>query len=88
MRTMDTKGISSTGFFMYLAPYLNLAMYKNARGDIRFSKSTNKPNTIHVDEIHNDGRAHCGYSTSMNFDEDAEGRISDLLKKVLLMVAK
>ena len=87
-RTMDTKGVSSSGFFMYLAPYLNLAMYNNARGDIRFSKSTDKSNTIHVDDIQDDGRAHCGYSTSLNFDEDVEGRMSALLKKVLLMVAK
>ena len=73
---------------MYLAPYINIAAYKNARGSIRFTKSTDKANSFHVDEIMNDGRAHCSYSISMNFDENAESRLSDLLKKVLLMVAK
>ena len=73
---------------MYLAPYLNLAAYKNARGDLRFHKSTDMANTFHVDNIQDDGRAHCTYSTSMNYDENAEGRLLDLLKKVLMMVAK
>ena len=88
MRAIDTKEISSTGFFMYLAPYLNLAAYKNARGDLRFHKSTDMANTFHVDYIQNDGRAHCTYSISMNYDENAEERLLDMLKKVLLMVAK
>lgn len=88
MRAIDTKEISSTGFFMYLAPYLNLAAYKNARGDLRFHKSTDMANTFHVDYIQNDGRAHCTYSISMNYDEKAEERLLDMLKKVLQMVAK
>ncbi len=87
-RVIDTNGISSTGFFMYLAPYLNLVAYKNVRGDFRFHKSTNMQNTFHVDDILNDGRAHCSYSTTLNYDENAEERLSDMLKKVLLMVAK
>ena len=87
-RKIDTKGISSTGFFMYLAPYLNLVVYKNARGDLRYSKSTDMANTFHVDDILYDGRAHCTYSTTMNYDVNAEERLLDLLKKVLLMVAK
>lgn len=87
-RTIDNKEISRTGFFMYLAPYLNLAAYKNARGDLRFHKSTDMANTFHVDNILDDGRAHCTYSTSMNFDENAEERLLELVKKVLLMVAK
>lgn len=87
-RAVDTKEISRTGFFMYLAPYLNLAAYKNARGDMRFHKSTDMANTFHVDNIQEDGRAHCTYSTSMNYDENAEERLLDLLKKVLMMVAK
>ena len=88
MRAIDTKGISSTGFFMYLAPYLNLAAFNNARGDLRFHKSTDMQNTFHVDDILNDGRAHCSYSTMVNYDEYAEERLLNLLKKVLLMVAK
>ena len=87
-RAIDTKGISSTGFFMHLAPYLNLAAYKNARGNLRFHKSTDMQNTFFVDDILNDGRAHCTYSTSINYDENADERIFDLLKKVLKMVAK
>lgn len=87
-RAIDTKEVSRTGFFMYLAPYLNLAAYKNARGDIRFHKSTDMANTFHVDNIQDDGRAQCSYSTSMNYDENAEERLLDMLKKVLLMVAK
>lgn len=87
-RAIDTKEISRTGFFMYLAPYLNLAAYDNARGDMRFHKSTDMANTFHVDNIQDDGRAHCTYSTSMNYDENAEERLLDLLKKVLMMVAK
>ena len=53
---METKGISNTGFFMYLAPYLNLAAYNNERGDLRFTKSTDKANTFHVNDILNYGR--------------------------------
>ena len=87
-RVIDTKGISSTGFFMYLAPYLNLAAYNNARGDMRFHKSTEMSNTFHVDNILDDGRAHCTYSTSMNYVENAEERLLEMLKKVLQMVAK
>lgn len=87
-RAIDTKEISRTGFFMYLAPYLNLAAYDNARGDMRFHKSTDMANTFHVDNIQDDGRAHCTYSTSTNYDENAEERQLDLLKKVLMMVAK
>ena len=87
-RAIETEGNSSTDLFMFLAPYINLAAYKNVRGDIRFSKSMDKVNTFHVDDILNDGRAHCGYSISMNYDEQAEGRLTDLLKKVMLMVAK
>ncbi len=87
-RTIDNKEISRTGFFMYLAPYLNLAAYKNARGDLRFHKSTDMANTFHVDNIQDDGKAHCTYSTMMNFDENADERLLDMLKKVLLMVAK
>jgi len=87
-RTIDNKEISRTGFFMYLAPYLNLAAYKNARGDLRFHKSTDMANTFHVDDILNDGRAHCSFSTTSGYDENAENRLLDLLKKVLLMVAK
>ena len=87
-RTIDNKEISRTGFFMYLAPYLNLAAYKNARGDLRFHKSTDMANTFHVDNIQDDGKAHCTYSTTMNFDENADERLLDMLKKVLLMVAK
>ena len=87
-RAIDTKEISRTGFFMYLAPYLNLAAYDNARGDMRFHKSTDMANTFHVDNIQDDGRAYCTYSTSMNYDENAEERLLDLLKKVLMMVAK
>ena len=86
-RAIDTKVISSTGFFMYLAPYLNLAAYKNARGDMRFHKSTDMANTFHVDNILDDGRAHCTYTTSMNYDENAGERLLDLLRKVLMMVA-
>ena len=87
-RAIGTKGISSSGFFMYLAPYLNLAAYNNARGDMRFSKSTEMQNTFHVDDILYDGRAHCSYSTTLIYDENAEERLLGLLKKVLLMVAK
>lgn len=87
-RAIDTKGISSTGLFMYLAPYINLAAYKNARGDLRFHKSIDMANTFHVDDILNDGRAHCTYSISMHYDESADERLYDLLKKVLKMVAK
>lgn len=87
-RAIDTKGISSTGFFSYLAPYINLAAYKNVRGDVRYTKSTDKANFYHVDDILNDGRAHCTYSTMLNFDERAEGNFLNLLKKVLRMVAK
>lgn len=87
-RAIDSKGISSTGFFTYLAPYLNLAAYNNARGDLRFHKSTDMQNTFHVDDILKDGRAHCSYSTTLNYDENAEKRLLDLLKKVLMMVAK
>lgn len=87
-RTIDNKEISRTGFFMYLAPYLNLAAYKNARGDLRFHKSTDMANTFHVDNIQDDGKAYCTYSTTMNFDENADERLLDMLKKVLLMVAK
>ena len=87
-RTIDTKEISSTGFFMYLAPYLNMAAYKNPRGNLRFHKSTDMSNTFHVDDILNDGRAHCSFSTTSGYDENAENRLLDLLKKVLLMVAK
>lgn len=87
-RAIDTKGISNTGFFMYLAPYLNLAAYNNALGNLRFHKSTDMANTFFVDNIQDDGRAHCTYSTSMNHDENAEERLSDLLKKILKMVAK
>ena len=88
MRTIDTKRISNTGFFTYLAPYINLVTYNNARGDLRFHKSTDMQNTFHVDDILNDGRAHCTYSTTMNYDEGAEVRLLDKLKKVLKMVAK
>ena len=87
-RTIDTKEISRTGFFMYLAPYLNMVTYKNARGDIRFHKSTDMANTFHVDDILNDGRAHCNYSTTTGYDENVEERLLDMLKKVLMMVAK
>lgn len=87
-RAIETKGISNTGFFMYLAPYINIAANKNARGDIRFSKAVDKANIFHVDDIHNDGRAHCTYSIMMNYDDNAESKLLDLLKKVLLMVAK
>lgn len=87
-RAIDTKGISSTGFFMYLAPYLNMAAYKNPRGNLRFHKSTDMSNTFHVDDILNDGRAHCSFSITSGYDENAENRLLDLLKKVLLMVAK
>lgn len=87
-RALETKGISNTGFFMYLAPYINLAAYNNARGNMRFTKATDRANIFHVDDIQNDGRAHCGFSTSMNFDDNAESKILELLKKVLLMVAK
>ncbi len=87
-RAIETKGISSTGFFMYLAPYLNMAAYKNARGDIRFHKSADMVNTFHVDDILNDGRAHCSYSTTLNYDENAGERLLDTLMKVLMMVAK
>lgn len=87
-RAMETKGISSTGLFMYLAPYINLVAYNNAIGDMRFTKATDKSNIFHVDNIQNDGRAHCGFSTSMNYEENTEGKVLDLLKKVLLMVAK
>ena len=87
-KAIDTNNISSTGFFMYLAPYINLAVYKNVRGDVRFSKSMEKANYYHVDDILDDGRAHCTYSTMLNFDEKAEGIILSSLKKVLQMVAK
>lgn len=87
-RAIETKGISNTGFFMYLAPYINLAAYSNARGDIRFTKATDRANIFHVDDIQTDGRAHCGFSTSMNYDDNAERKILELLKKVLQMVAK
>ena len=87
-KTIDTKGITQTGFFMYLAPYLNLAAFKNPRGDLRFTKSTEKQNTIHVDDFLSDGRAHCSYSTTMNFDDNVDERLLLILKKVMLMVAK
>ena len=87
-RAIETKGITDTGLFMHLAPFINLAAYKNVRGDIRFTGSTDKSNTFHVDDILDDGRAHCSYSTSLNHDEKADQRLTDLLKKVLLMVAK
>lgn len=87
-RAIDTKDISSNGLFMYLAPYLNLAAYNNARGNLRFHKSIDMANTFHVDDILNDGRAHCTYSISMHYDENADERLLDLLKKVLMMVAK
>lgn len=87
-RAIDTKGISSTGFFMYLAPYLTLTAYNNARGDLRFHKSTDMQNTFHVDDILNDGRAHCSYTTVLSYDENVDDRLLDMLKKVLLMVAK
>ena len=87
-RTIDTKEISRTGFFTYLAPYLNLAAYNNARGNLRFHKSIDMTNTYYVDDIQNDGRARCAYSISVQYDENADDRLLDLLKKVLLMVAK
>ena len=87
-RAIETKGITNTGLFMHLAPFINLAAYKNIRGDIRFTGSTDKSNTFHVDDILDDGRAHCSYGISLNHDENADQRLTDLLKKVLLMVAK
>ena len=65
---------------MYLAPYINLVVYNNARGDVRFTKATDKTNTFHVDNILHDGSAHCSYSTSLNYDESTDGRILDILK--------
>ena len=62
-RTIDSKEISRTGLFMYLAPYLNLAAYNNVRGDMRFHKSTDIQNIFRVDYILDDGRAHCSYGT-------------------------
>ncbi len=61
---------------------------KYALGDIRFHKSTDMANTFHVDDILNDGRAHCNYSTTTGYDENVEERLLDMLKKVLMMVAK
>ena len=87
-KAINTKGVSNTGFFMYLAPYLNIAAYKNPRGDLRFTKSTDKQNTLHVNDILNDGRAHCDFSMSMNFDENADERLLLILKKVMQMVSK
>lgn len=87
-RAIDTKEISRTGFFTYLAPYLNLAAYNNARGNLRFHKSIDMANTYYVDDIQNDGRARCAYSISVQYDENADDRLLDLLKKVLLMVSK
>lgn len=87
-RIIESDNISRTDLFMYLAPYINLVAYKNALGDFRFSKLTNKPNIFHVDYILNDGKAHCSFSMSLNYDEQAEDRFTSLLKKVLQMVAK
>lgn len=87
-RTIDTKGISSTGFFMYLAPYLNLVAFNNARGEMRFHKSISIQNFFHVDNILDDGRADCRYGTVLVYDENAEERFTANLKKVLQMVAK
>lgn len=87
-KALDTKEITSTGFFMYLAPYINLAAYNNVRGNVRFTKAVDKVNVFHVDDIQNDGRALCNFSILMNYDDNAESKLLDLLKKVLLMVAK
>lgn len=87
-RTIDSKEISSTDFFMYLAPYLNLAAYNKVFGDMRFHKSTSMLNFYCVDNILDDGRAKCSYGTVLVYDENAEERLSANLKKVLLMVAK
>ena len=73
---------------MYIAPYLNLAKYGNARGDMRFTRSTDQLNTYHVDDIMKDGRAFCNYSTSLNFEESAEKDLLEQLGKVMLMVAQ
>lgn len=85
---IETKGITDKGLFMYLAAYLNLAKYGNIKGDLRFTKSTQQINTVHVEGILNDGRVMCTYSTSLNFEETTEGVIIKLLKRVLDMVAK
>ena len=85
---IETKGITSTGLFMYLAPYLNMAKYGNFRGAMRFTKSTDQTNMFVVDNILNDDRALCSFTTSMNFEDSVEESILESLRKVLKMVAK
>ena len=85
---VETKGIISTDFFTYIAPYLNLAKYGNAKGNMRFTRSTNQTNTYCVDNIHKDGRASCNYFTSINHDESSEKDLLVQLRRILLMVAK
>lgn len=87
-RVIEKRDISNTGLFMYLAPYLNLAAYKNARGGMCFTKSVNMVNTFYVDAILDDGRASCRFVTSLNYDDDVDIRLLDLLRNVLQMVAK
>lgn len=87
-RTIETKGITNKGLFAYLAPYINLSAYKNARGDMRFIKAIDRVNTFHVDDINESGKALCSFSTVLNNDESSEERLLKLLKKVMLMVTK
>lgn len=87
-RTMNTKDIINTGLFEYLAPYLCLVAYKNVLGNIRYTSATDIPNTFHVNDIEDDGRARCRFVMTLNYDEKAEKRIQDMLNMVLHMVAK
>ena len=87
-RAIETKGITDTGLFMYIAPFLNLAKHGNARGDMRFTSSTHQLNTYHVDNIMNDGRAFCNFSTCLNFEDSADKDLLKQLRRVMLMVAK
>lgn len=87
-RTIEIDGISHTGLFMYIAPFLNLAKYGNVKGKMRFVSSTNQLNTYHVEDILNDGKAFCNFFISLNFDETAGQDLVEQLKRVLQMVSK
>lgn len=82
------KKSSDTSLFLYLAPFLNLAKYKNPLGEVRYACSMDFTNTVSVDYIEDGGRAFCTFIHSMNEDNAAEERLWALLSKVLNMVSK
>lgn len=85
---LSKSATTATSLFLYLAPYLSLIKFKNALGDIRFAKSTDITNTVHVDDITDGGLAFCSYSHSLNYENNAEISVMKLLSKLLKMVSR